>query len=234
MNDVKDQTETSNFHETDWEHVTIQIEKTGVEYTPKYVNFYVHEGGHTVSAQDCWWSFTASNSYSGVDKGYGEGRSHLHVWLAANAHASYNRLDNVYKFDLNGQTFEQYVDNVDYYSSGYDLYFEYDYLEKLGEIELNNSAHGHTYLAHYIPKKNSKYWLAYFGRMGGQWWNNSFLATPGPLMPPYDRGSGKSHEYYIFSFNLSVDGFGNEQGANIPYLFLQGDVTWVSDSPTGD
>jgi len=29
---------------------------------------------------------------------------------------------------------EDYIDNVDYSSSGYDLYFEYDQLEKMGEF----------------------------------------------------------------------------------------------------
>lgn len=93
MNDIQDQTNYNIYHEGDWEHVSIKIEKSGENFIPKYVNFYQHAGGHTINANNCWWSPTSATAYSGIQEGYDENHTHLHIWIAANSHASYNRID---------------------------------------------------------------------------------------------------------------------------------------------
>jgi len=97
MDDLTQMTEHHIWHEGDWEHVSIKLEKANNTYTPLAVNFYVHEGGHTVTVSNCWWSSSNTLTYSGIQKGYDESHTHLHIWLAANSHASYNRYDLVYK-----------------------------------------------------------------------------------------------------------------------------------------
>jgi hypothetical protein len=90
MNDITEQ--VNKWHESDWEHVSIQLIENGGNFTPNRVNFYTHNGGWNFEANSCWWSPTNFNSYNGMLQGYDESRTHLHIWLAANAHGSYNTL----------------------------------------------------------------------------------------------------------------------------------------------
>ncbi len=159
MNDVQDQTNNNTWHEGDFEHVSIKVDSL---QNPVAVNFYRHEGGRTVSPSECWWSSTPDLTYSGLVQGYSPSRTHLHIWIAANSHASYNRYQEVYRFTATGPdqlcpnlVDEDYIDNVDCDPSNYDLYFAYDYLEKLGEIKISTNAHGYTWFSHYNPRKTS-------------------------------------------------------------------------------
>jgi len=249
MNDIQSHTLNSTYHEGDWEHVSLKLIRENDLFRPLYTNFYQHEGGHTHNVQNCWWSSNNDYSYAGIQQGYDENHTHLHVWLARNSHASYNRYDPIYKIHIdwfNGIISEEnYIDNVDYEPNSYNLYFEYDYLEKLGKIEqspLQQSsnggyypyAHGHYWLEHYIHKTNSKSWLAYIGRVGGNWWHNSFVATPAALMPSFEYGGSKAHEYKSFSHDESQAGFGNQKDTGSFLFFLRGNISWQPDPPDGD
>lgn len=134
MNDIREQLPGigDNWHEGDWEHVSIRISKQGNSYIPAQVNFYIHEGGRTFNAFECWWSASNSSTYNGIHQGFVDNQyTHLNIWIAANAHASYNRYSTVYERIVLGI---DYHDRVDYSPNGNDLYFEYDTLIKLGEV----------------------------------------------------------------------------------------------------
>jgi len=237
MNDITDMTLNNTWHEGDWEHVSIKLNKNGNSFTPVAVNFYRHEGGRTVHVQDCWWSSSNALTYSGIQKWYDESHTHLHIWLAANSHSSYNRYDLVKKIVvdtwINGtEVLECYWDLVDYEPSGHDLYFPYDYLDKMGEVKCETSCerHGSTWLYHYDPSGNSKEWLAFVGRIG-DFWTNGLTSTVSPCSP--SMWANNSHEWTSFTEDYSTSGFGNESTS-----FLLGnitaDVSWIDDGPFGD
>ncbi|MCK5148702.1 Ig-like domain-containing protein [bacterium] len=98
MNDISSQTQNEIWHEGDWEHVSIKINRENGVFKPQEVNFYIHSGGITYSASTCWWSGTQNATYTGLQRGYDEAHTHLHIWIAKNAHASYNRNAPVYQF----------------------------------------------------------------------------------------------------------------------------------------
>jgi hypothetical protein len=218
MNDIADQTENHVWHESDFEHVSLKVDAS---QNPVAVNFYRHEGGRTVSPSNCWWSSSASQTYSGITQGYGPSRTHLHIWVAANAHAAYNRYDKVYHvvatspFDFLCKDLESddHIDNVDYDPSGHNLFFTYDYLDKLGEYMSDNQQHGYTWFEHYGPKKSSKEWLAYVGRFGESWTEGCLgvhiQGTDSPLSPVFDLSGQPSHEWTLFTLDYSQEGFGN-------------------------
>ena len=102
--------------EGDWEHVSIKLTKNGNNFSPKKVNFYQHYGEHTKDASECWWSPANARTYYYIKKGYDENFTHLHIWIAANGHASYNRYDPVYKVHVQATNLivmEDYIDNVE-------------------------------------------------------------------------------------------------------------------------
>ncbi len=220
MNDIREQLPGigDNWHEGDWEHVSIRISKQGNSYIPAQVNFYIHEGGRTFNASECWWSASNSSTYNGIHQGFVDNQyTHLHIWIAANAHASYNRYSTVYERSVLGI---DYHDRVDYSPSGNDLYFEYDTLIKLGEVvKLTYTqcpTSGYSLEYHCYPIKFSKHWLAYLGRVG-DWDSPPFGATPSPTMPAHE---GISHEWR--NFTIGMFGFGN------------GGANWIWDDSTGD
>jgi hypothetical protein len=89
MNDISAQTAHGNWHEGDWEHVSIKLIRVSEgSFIPSAINFYVHEGGKTRTPSQTWWSSTNSATYTGMQQGYDASHTHLHVWLAANSHAS--------------------------------------------------------------------------------------------------------------------------------------------------
>lgn len=223
MNDIQDQTNYDIYHEGDWEHVSIKIEKNGENFVPKYVNFYQHAGGHTINANNCWWSSTSATTYISLRQGYDENHTHLHIWIAANSHASYNRYEKVYRIHKNIPVFgdEDYIDRVNY---GFPLqmpdpYFVYDYLENLGEVKTTSyiKIHNIIWFSHTQALGNSKDWLSFRGFIGGQWFAPACPfgewcgAQPAPLMPSYNKSASESHEYYSFTHDESEDGFGNEE-----------------------
>ena len=254
MNDIVDQTVNNTWHEGDFEHVSLKV---NMAYDPIAVNFYRHDGGRTIEIEDCWWSPTNNTSYSGLQRDYNSNRTHLHIWVAANSHASYNRNDLVYHVTAEAAVDfctqldpENYYDNVDYDPSGYDLYFDYDYLENLGEYEqsplqqASNGnyypyAHGYFWLEHNMPRKFSKDWLTFVGGFGESWIGNCWvlinggLSTDSPVSPVYED---KNHEWKNFTENYSFNGFGNENEDKsvMGVTFVYVTKTFEPDFPDGD
>lgn len=239
MNDIQAQTVNHTWHEGDFEHVSIKVSMSSLD--PVAVNFYRHEGGRTVSPSNCWWSSSNSLTYSGLSQGYSTSRTHLHIWVAANAHAMYNRYHEVYSFTASGPDFcssldpENYIDNVDYDPAGYNLYFPYDYLENLGEFAQSTSAHGYSWFAHYNPAKSmSKSWLCFVGNFGQYWAETCFgfpAITKSPLSPIFDVSGKPAHEWTSFSEYYSPYGFGNP--LSLP-PFTSGAIYFTSDPTQGD
>jgi len=130
---------------------------------------------------------------------------------------------------------DNYLDHVDYEPSGYDLYFPYDYLDKMGGIKYETSCerHGCTWFYHCDPSGNSKEWLAFVGRIG-EYWSKSYgiasVAKPSPKSP--SMWANKSHEWTSLTENYSSSGFGND-GYNF-FDIITGDVSWIEDYPFGD
>ncbi|MBC8485287.1 MAG: T9SS type A sorting domain-containing protein [Bacteroidetes bacterium] len=162
----------------------------------------------------------------------------MHVWLAANDHSSYNRYDLVYHVHVNsifGN--DEHYDNVDY-GSTCPLYFQYDYLEKMGEVykEYGAEIHDMTFFYHNTPKGwDSKQWLAYTGWLGGEYWvvnvGLDIKATPPPISP------GQSIFYY--NFFVDYDEFGHVESVEQQFLssilFWQiAFFDWAPDPTGGD
>jgi len=232
MNDLREQI-PDTWHESDWEHVSIRLIKDGDTYIPDKVNFYLHDGGKTYSDSQCWWSSTNSLSYNGIQQGYDESHTHLHIWIAANAHASYNRYSRVYSVVgwVFGSLYRTYKDRLDYEPSNYDLYFNYDTLIKLGEISKQATIKcpdsGYTLSFHCYPTgPGSKHWLAYRGRMG-DYDGDPGAAPPPPFMPA--KEVGLSHEWRSFTVGNS---FGNNGDVN--YIVIIVDLCWIIDNGVGD
>ncbi|MCK5148612.1 hypothetical protein KAR48_17795 [bacterium] len=118
-----------------------------------------------------------------------------------------------------------YIHNVDYSPSGYDEYFEYDFLEKLGEVERGSIV---------TPKGDSKYWIAFEGRIGEYW--TSQLAFKCSYSPEPLTMNSENHEYYTFSasqYGFQIPwGFDVNMGTIFP--ISTGSVQWGSDSLIGD
>ena len=142
---------------------------------------------------------------------------------------------------------ESYVDNVDYDGISYDLYFPYDYLENLGEVQqsplklASNGwyypyAHGVFWLEHYVPigsLQNS--WLTYFGRFGTYWGAACGMYPIGQNIlhaSPYSPIMGQTHEWMEFTFETSQDGCGNTDASYV-LGFANIKVSWVDDSAEG-
>ena len=233
MNDLRydGQTKKKTWHESDWEHVAIKLQKSGDNFTPVAVNFYIHTGGQTLSPDNCWWSSSNATTYSGIQKGYDENHTHLHIWLSKNAHASYNRYEPVYQYKLNWQysgteVIEDYIDNVDYSPSGYDEYFPYDFLEKLGEVDRGDLV---------TPRGNSKYWIAFEGRFGTYWtitipfYGPVGTPSPGPLTM-----NGENHEYYAFTQGAFEYHWGFDKAKGDIRPLTDAHFYWKPDPPRGD
>ena len=120
------------------------------------------------------------------------------------AHALYNRFDSVYNFRIFEGIFDNYIDNLNYYNSSYDLYFEYDKLEKMGEIYKESVTHGNIIYNNHHHIKGGKHWLAYVGRVG-DYWSNLTASTHSPYMPPFRT------KVEWDDFTVDTDGFGNEE-----------------------
>ncbi|MFC1492591.1 hypothetical protein ACFL6O_01425 [candidate division KSB1 bacterium] len=239
-NDISDQTWYHTWHEGDWEHITVQVNKVGSSYVAERVNLYQHEGGHTKVFLNTVgkWS-TSGNTPSNVQIGYDSNHTHPVIYVASNAHACYFYNDLVYglKVVRSGTTKEEYKDVVDYNvnlsgTEGQDYHlFRFDNLEKLGEAGEFWDGYWHYYSwfeVHYWSR-GGKSWNAFMGRMGDYWSTTEWfkkIATKSPY-PPYHGGI--SHEYYDFSFNISEAGFGNynvETWAGLFWVFK--DIYWIN------
>jgi len=234
MNDISD--ETGTWHEGDWEHVSLKIEYKNGKYVPIKVNFYNHEGGYTVDSSDAWWGkSTGLRNYQTMQKGYDEEHTKLHVWIAKDSHASYNRWDDLYFIDIDILNFDksEYQDDVDF--GTLNLLFEYDELVNMGEIYRNDYAHDVLWLYHnyhkpalYYPQMDG---LAYVGRIGQFWVSSGSVfanftdckspATPSPHSPVW----GDNHEWLQFN-EVPFPGFGNNDTPCIGGS-SGGKVSWV-------
>lgn len=121
---------------------------------------------------------------------------------------------------------------MDYDPAGNDLYFEYDYLEKLGEYKQQLISHGWTWVQHYEPVFPTKYWLTFVGRFGDYWAEScapfsSGTPTFSPLSPIY----GNNHEWLNFTENYSQYGFGNPLPSS---PFVNFAIVFVADPSIGD
>jgi len=245
MNDIGNK----GWHEGDWEHVAIKLQKNGTNFTPVAINFYIHAGGITENPESCWWSSTNATTYSNIQQGYDRNHTHLHIWLAANAHSSYNRNMPVYHHSVNvlgnsNWEISDYQDNVDYNPSGHNEYFPYDFLIKLGEVDRksNITVHGHTWDYHVIPRGNSKYWIGYEGRAGDYWVEGYAGITFKSFSPGPITCNSENHEYYYFThgtpgvpWNFSTElVLGDEWIEWIIGAITDISISWVSDKPDGD
>jgi len=220
MNDIRDQmSKYDPWHEGDFEHVSIEVEKIGEDYVPRRVNFYSHVGGHQYSANDSWWG--TDQMVDIPQKGYDGDHTHLHVWLARNSHGSYNYGQNIYRLvTVNGAKFQDDVDFTLGYSgvAPYAAYFHYDYLANMGEIKSSPdsdndgyiNAHGFEWYDHDepVPAWYDFQWLPFRGPLGDYWCKSLGLThtcTPAPNSPPFGL------DWMKFSNNKnSCGGFGNE------------------------
>jgi hypothetical protein len=228
MNDVTEQTTNHTWHEGNWEHVSIKLQRTtGSSFTAVAVNFYLHDGGKTRTPGQTWWSATNSPTYAGIQQGYDANHTHLHVWLAANSHASYNRYELVYDLNVFSGWIDHYTDNVDYDPTGFDLYFPYDVLVKLGEVTgcAYCPAHGVTWFDHMSANTGTPEWLPYVGLIGD-------FYTPDPYVIPSTKtpsttSPARQENWRTFEENYSTPGFGNPSGT---FYSRQ----WIQDPSGGD
>ncbi|MCK5148615.1 hypothetical protein KAR48_17810 [bacterium] len=228
MNDIREQTEgfLELYHESDWEHVSIRLVRNGADFVPDKINYYIHGGGKSYLPSECWWSSSNSCTYSLIDQGYYESRTHLHIWLAANGHASYNRDSEVMhtRAHLGLELVADYTDLVDYSPASYNLYFPYDIIINLGEVTQSVSSQcpvsGYYLGSHTYPLGNSKHWLAFRGTLG------YFCHSPAPCMPA--REAGLTHEWMFFSTQST---FGN---GSFDYIIADKVVQWIADTSRGD
>ena len=219
-NDIRNNMNQDVYHEGDLEHVSIKLNYGSSGCFPIAINFYQHEGGHTKLPNECYWSTDNSLNWN-FQNGYNEYHTHLHIWISRNSHASYNLADFVYKLEV---PTDSYTDNCDFNISSPNLYFEYDYLSKLGRIYSEDwpTVHGYTYLFHYFVEDGQD-WIAFRGKFGADWYHIPGYQSTSPFSPAF----GSSHEWDSFSFDSSLEGFGNENTT-------LGTISWVLDSPNGD
>jgi len=237
MNDTRDQTNECTWHEGDFEHVAIEVERAGDRFVPRRVNFYKHEGGRQFPASECWWGSYATGHAMELppQQGYDEAHTHLHVWIARNAHASYNLGEPLYEINAAGDV---YTDDVDYdpdpWTGLYNTFFTYDYLVNMGEIKRSPdtdgdgyiNAHGWEWFDHWdhVSAWRDLQWLPFRGRLGTYWckkpdgtiatWVLLFknICTPSPKSPAW---SGL--DWTTFSDNVDCGGFGNRDRTGVDF-----------------
>ncbi|MEZ4651076.1 MAG: hypothetical protein R3E97_20270 [Candidatus Eisenbacteria bacterium] len=155
-NDLRELPGQIGYHEGDWEYLALYLELGDDDvWTPRQINLSQHAGGLSLGPAECWWSETNEPTYLGMQQGYDPAHPHLHVWVAANSHALYNRYAPVYgvSIDIPVLCEVAYADRVDYgradHPFGDHAFFEYDRLENAGEFETVGTMHGESYLWHW-------------------------------------------------------------------------------------
>lgn len=199
MNDNRAMTSKHDpWHEGDFEHVSIELEKIGDNFVPRRVIFYLHEGGWQYPASECWWGSQAmipGNDFP--QEGYDEDHTHLHVWIGANSHASHNYKQPIYQ--IIGKDNSVFTDEVNY-TLGYggvapgDAFYRWDYLANLGEIRSSPdtdgdggiNAHGYEWFEHdeHVPAWFDYQWLPFRGRLGDYWCKHLFVKSTCTKSPP--------------------------------------------------
>lgn len=218
MNDIRDQTSLVDpWHEGDFEHVAMRLEKVDGRLVPTKVNFYFHEGGRQYLPEECWWG--AENIYETPQLGYADDRTHLHVWIARNAHASYNYKAPIHKVvSIGGATF---IDDVDYTLGHdgeeiYEAYFHWDKLINMGEIRASEdtngdgypNAHGFEWVEHYehVPAWTDLQWMPFQGHLGDYWCFDYVVGEYCSKSPPSPTNW---FDWDRLSANSDYCGFGN-------------------------
>jgi hypothetical protein len=219
-NDERQMVGPGSWHEGDWEWVAVKVANTGQKWVPLEVNFYQHEGGRTFLAEDCWWSNTDAKSYLGLVHGLVPDRTHVHVWVAANGHGTYNRYEGVYA--IHAPIVDDYYDHVDYNICdnpyGGHLYFPYDALVPMGEFTHPGEADGCSWLTgHWSESHGGEPGmdnLAFQGPFGQRHCPDELppLLCTNPYKPlwfgAYSPVQAQgSHEWR--GFTQELDGFGN-------------------------
>jgi hypothetical protein len=230
MNDIRGQTENKTWHEGDFEHVTIEVEKVDETFIPRRINFYKHEGGRQFPAEECYWGAGSEGIEMKVPpkKGYDKNCPHLHVWIARNSHASYNLQEPIYQLIVhveepigdNSLKSTVYTEDVAYdpepQTQQYETFFKYDYLVNMGEIVQSRdtdgdgfpNAHGWEWFEHWEHKRawHDLQWMPFKGRFGAYWCVNAGIDVACTESP----GSPAHHEAWIlFQDNIDCGGFGN-------------------------
>ncbi len=169
-NDTSDQWGLG-YHEGDWEHVSLYAVQSNNKWVPTVVNFYQHNGGEVIGSDDCWWSTTNESTYWQMQQGFDEGHTHLHVWLAANSHASYNRYAERYKIIADppgGDCDFRRWDFVDYNITGNPIgshaFFNYNTLTPMGEYVTALDAHGCDWAGHNEGPQEFLRFVGHFGK----------------------------------------------------------------------
>jgi hypothetical protein len=214
-NDERQLPGPGSWHEGDWEWIAVRARWTGTSWDPENVNFYQHEGGRTYSAADCWWSSSIEPSYYGMIRGYRPDHPHVHAWVAANAHAMYNRNQLIFHVSTPAG---DYYDHVDYNIAdrpyGDHEFFVYDRLVPTGELETVHDAHFCTWIGHFTEACGGGGGmddLAFTGTFGER---HCPEGVPDILCDYFYYGCRSpvqvqgSHEWR--SFTIDPDGFGNE------------------------
>lgn len=219
------------FHEGDWEHVAIKVRYENGDWAPTDVNFYIHEGGERRDPAECWWSPTALPTYEGLAQGYDPARPHLHVWISANAHSSYNRFAETYTLAVDGPSGcdLEVWDRCDYNLAdnprGAHAFFEYDTLVDMGEVVATEDAHGFEWAVHYDGGLEFNRFVGHFGRGSSascpsgcpplicmlmmdlaSFFGGGVPAAYGPLAP----SRGAAHEWTVFHDDPAEFRWGNE------------------------
>jgi len=235
MNDIRSQHVFATWHEGDWEHVALKIKNQNGVYVPVDVNFYNHSGGYSVAPSQTWWSATVGRtSYMNIKKGYDEEHTHLHIWIAKNSHASYNRFDDRYLLTINLPDLlaedDKYLDLPDYATP--QLLFEYDVLLNMGEVYRSpkselypefDLAHKKLWEKHYFHKAHQQSpqfeGLAFIGRIGEYWEHYTGIRNTTSPKSPY---FGEEHEWLTF---YEKDRWSYKH--NESYLSYGGTVSWA-------
>lgn len=197
MNDLRENSLEGWIHEGEWEHIEVAFDMQSsvfdsTQITVHEVQFYKHYGATSKAASDCWWSATPEHAVP-LDGQYGFNYSsahHIHVWLARNGHASFNRWEDVLKSnDPTNNNVENYRDDPDY-GNWNPYFFGYDYLVKMGEYReyFDYTHNGRLYSRINLPTLEENTFLSFEGRFGDENFSKidyffHYQETPPPSSP---------------------------------------------------
>jgi len=235
-NDLRGLPGTGSHHEGDWEYLSLYVEPEQTDWIPRTANLSQHAGGNSVNASELWWSRSAEDGYEGLEPFFASDRTHPHVWLAANAHAVYNRFETPYEIFVDVEPFcgTIYADRVDYNSGGNaqgdHRFFRFDRLVNMGEFWIDDD-----------PLEGFWQWeggpleyLKFVGRYG-----DSFCSEPPSCpntcdWPIYSQMSWAPHSPLSPDVPHIWDGFRHQLGRWGNDYGGPASVRWVHSLPIGD
>lgn len=224
LSEPYDPEEVAALHEGDWECVALQVSWYNGDWFPGWVDLSQHEGGMAWGQAQCFWSPTSEPTYDGLALGYDTSRPHPHVWVASNSHALYNRFEATYDLAISVPSFchGRLRDRADYgladQSNGAHRFFEYDFLQPMGEYFAAESAHGKDWLYHLEGAPLD--FLKFTGRFG-----EGFCVTPDQCaitctafpyqfytLAPWSPINGNGSQIWRGFITGNGDRYGNEDG----------------------